>query len=230
MTASAATPTSSTTSRTRRLLAHAAGTATEGASLAMACHAALCDACGARLAELESAGRRAAGERRGRRAAGRCAGVGDGAPATVPQPRATAGRPARGTADAARVRSAATAAGGDGPRARGGSLAPGDPRCARHRSGGWRRDGRRPADRVQGRDHDPAARSRRARAHRRVQRRAGRRGGPLRAGRHLDPRSGRAPPAAGRARPAVHRAGRERREAATADAARAHPAGPVAAQ
>ena len=38
------------------LLARAAGTATEGASLAMACHVALCAACAARLAELESLG------------------------------------------------------------------------------------------------------------------------------------------------------------------------------
>ncbi|HVY37193.1 MAG TPA: ChrR family anti-sigma-E factor [Polyangia bacterium] len=38
------------------LLAHAAGTATEGASLAIACHAALCPACSARLAELEALG------------------------------------------------------------------------------------------------------------------------------------------------------------------------------
>ncbi len=38
------------------LLAQAAGTATEGASLAIACHAALCDACGARLTELEALG------------------------------------------------------------------------------------------------------------------------------------------------------------------------------
>ncbi|HVV17599.1 MAG TPA: cupin domain-containing protein [Polyangia bacterium] len=38
------------------LLAHAAGTATEGAWLAMACHVALCAACAARLAEMEALG------------------------------------------------------------------------------------------------------------------------------------------------------------------------------
>jgi len=38
------------------LLAHAAGTATEGASLAIACHAGLCTACSARVAELEALG------------------------------------------------------------------------------------------------------------------------------------------------------------------------------
>jgi putative transcriptional regulator len=38
------------------LLAHAAGTATEGASLAIACHVALCVSCSARVAELEALG------------------------------------------------------------------------------------------------------------------------------------------------------------------------------
>ncbi|MFL5305957.1 MAG: ChrR family anti-sigma-E factor [Polyangia bacterium] len=38
------------------LLAHAAGTASEGASLAIACHVALCAACSARVAELEVLG------------------------------------------------------------------------------------------------------------------------------------------------------------------------------
>lgn len=38
------------------LLAHAAGTATDGASLAIACHAALCAGCGAHVAELEALG------------------------------------------------------------------------------------------------------------------------------------------------------------------------------
>jgi putative transcriptional regulator len=38
------------------LLAHAAGTATAGASLAIACHAALCGVCAARVRELEALG------------------------------------------------------------------------------------------------------------------------------------------------------------------------------
>ena len=38
------------------LLAHAAGTATEAASLAIACHAGLCSACSARVGELEALG------------------------------------------------------------------------------------------------------------------------------------------------------------------------------
>lgn len=38
------------------LLAYAAGTETDGASLATSCHAAICPACAARVAELEALG------------------------------------------------------------------------------------------------------------------------------------------------------------------------------
>ena len=143
------------------LLAHAAGTATEGASLAIACHVALCVACSARVAELEALGGAlletvGSAELRPDALQSVLARL-DGAP----QQRAAAALPdvpellrpyglPRDSASRARARA--------GTR----SLAPGDSRRARDRSAGWRRRRRRPSDRLQGWDHHPAARSRRS--------------------------------------------------------------------
>ena len=207
------------------LLAHAAGTATDAASLAIACHAGLCDRCSARVAELEAVGgalletagtaalppdalasvlARSTVLRTGASAAA-SPEVPELLPYGLPRPlRAAIGRvpgPVRWRLVIPGVRAIDLPVGSGEDVVRliafkGGITIP------LHDHGG--------AEHIvvfSGALEEEGARS---------------------GGRHLHPRVGRTAPAAGRAWPALHRAGRQRRQAATVDPARAHSAGPVA--